>query len=134
MMSAAQQRRTSDVKSLPRKIALVVGDVLRLTGRGLGSLMGRRVAQIEDEQLKPQSLSLLRENILGNSKEALLQVFGAPPRVQLADGAMTEPSDPMLSDIWYFPLDPARGTILVIQFEHDHAIDAQFVDSPQIIK
>jgi hypothetical protein len=131
MMGVIQSRRSSDTKSLPRKLAVVIGDVLRLTNRSIQSLLGRRVEQVQRE-VNPQSLSLLRENILGNSKESLLEVFGTPPRVQLADGTMSEASDPMIADTWYFPLDPARGTILVIQFEDDHAIDAQFVDAPQI--
>lgn len=130
-MSATQHRRASDPRSLPRKLVVAIGDVVRLTNRGIKSLLSRRVEKAH-LQVSPQSLMILRENILGGSKDSIIDVFGLPPRVQMADGTVVHSDDPFSSDTWYFPLDAARGTILVIEFDDDHAIDAQFVDAPQI--
>ena len=130
-MTSTYQRRSSDAQSLTRKVASAIGNVLRLTNRGIQSLLGRKVNGVHRE-VSPQSLALLREHILGSNKESIVEVFGTPPKVQLADGTVAQSDQPLEANVWYFPLDPARGTILVVQFENDHATDAQFVDTPQV--
>jgi len=130
MTSRAPQRRSTDARSLRGKVATAISRVVRLTNRGIQSVLGRRIENVK-RTVDPQSLALLREHILGNRKDAIADVFGLPPKVQLADGTVALSDDPMTADTWYFPLDPARGTILVVQFQNDLASDAQFVDAPQ---
>lgn len=128
-MTSTYQRRSSDVHSLPRKVATVISHVLRLTNRRIQALLRLKVSG-GHRDVSPQSLALLREHILGSNKESVVDVFGIPPKVQLPDGTVAQSDQPMDANTWYFPLDPARGTILVVQFEDGHAADAQFVDAP----
>jgi hypothetical protein len=131
MTSAVEKRRSSDAVSFSRKVVHAIGNVLRVTNRGILTLLGRKVNGVH-RPVDPQSLSLLREHILGNRKDAIIDVFGLPPKVQASDGTVIQSDDPLNADTWYFPLDPVRGTILVVHFEDDLAADAQFVDAPQI--
>ena len=77
----------------------------------------------------------LRRAILGNDKETIAAVFG-PPRTAMHRGAGARAAGPgaarqfLAADAWYYPLDRASGSAVVIEFERGLASRAEFIQSP----
>ena len=77
----------------------------------------------------------LRQAIIGNDKETIAAVFG-PPRTAMHRGAGARAASGaageqyLVADTWYYPYDQARRTAVVIEFEHDVARRAEFIESP----
>lgn len=79
------------------------------------------------------SFDRLRAAIIGNDKSAVISVFGPPSAsagfAALAPAILVK-SDYLHADTWYYPLDQAGKTALVVHFEQNIARDAQMVSSP----
>ena len=77
----------------------------------------------------------LRRAILGNDKETIAAVFG-PPRTAMHRGAGARAAGAgaarqfLAADAWYYPLDRAAGSAVVIEFEGGVAARADFIRSP----
>jgi hypothetical protein len=72
---------------------------------------------------------------LGNGKETIAAVFG-PPRTAMHRGFGARAAGAgaarqfLAADTWYYPLDRAAGSAVVIEFERGVASRAEFIQSP----
>ena len=77
----------------------------------------------------------LRRAIVGNDKETIVAVFG-PPRTAMHRGFGARAAGAgaarqfFAADTWYYPLDRAAGSAVVIQFDRGVASRAEFIRSP----
>lgn len=127
-----QHRRSTDSTTLAARVARMIGGVVRITNTGLRTLVGRRATQAK-RTISPQSLMILREHLLGSSRETVCDLLGRPPMCEGPDGSIVPAADIFASsDTWYFPLDETTGTILVARFEENVVVDTQFVEAPAV--
>jgi hypothetical protein len=84
------------------------------------------------QQRSPRRFVLLRQAIVGNDKESVAAVFGAPPTTAGTTSPVPAGSPPYLAaDTWYYPLDPVEQHAMVVSFRDGIAREAQFIRAPQ---
>ena len=108
--------------------------LMRSAGTG-GKKGGRARVGAERRALKPtpeESLPMLAEAIVGNSKAAVASVFG-PPRSAAVRGAVkpggkTPPF--WQANTWYYPLPRNDAIAMAIEFHDDSAKRVEFFRAP----
>ena len=78
---------------------------------------------------RKESLPLLADAVLGNSKCAVASVFG-PPRGAILLGETHNQSNYWQADTWYYPLPKNGPMAMVIQFDEDFADKVEFLAPP----
>ncbi len=81
-----------------------------------------------------ESLPLLVDAIIGNSKSAVAAVFG-PPRSALVQGPVAIGGGAcafMQADTWYYPLPKNDGLAMAIEFDDDSARHVEFFTAPNV--
>ncbi len=78
---------------------------------------------------REESLPLLAEAVLGNSKCAVASVFG-PPRGAILEGDVNTHSNYWQADTWYYPLPKSGPLAMVIRFDEDFAERVEFLSPP----
>jgi hypothetical protein len=116
MVSAALTARTPFFKSILRRL-------------------GVSGAAAKSKALQPsreQSLPMLAEAIVGNSKSAIASVFG-PPRSAVVMHASTVPGATFWhADTWYYPMPKNAPLAMVIEFNGDDASRVEFLRAPAV--
>lgn len=128
-----QHRRATDPQSLAGRVGRAISGVVRMTHKQIRKLVHGRAEEIRANQVSRESLALLREHLLGADRDTVIELFGEPPRCDLDAGQIGTPElreTYLASDTWYFPLDSATRTILIVRFEHGIVTGVQFVDAP----
>jgi hypothetical protein len=78
-----------------------------------------------------ESLPMLAEAIVGNTKEAVASVFG-PPRSAAVRGVVKSGKGPAFwqATTWYYPLPRERSLAMAIVFDEDAARRVEFFRAP----
>jgi hypothetical protein len=95
--------------------------------RSIGSM--RRRSGGGKRPTRAESLPLLADAVLGNSKCAVASVFG-PPRGAILEGDVNKHSNYWQADTWYYPLPKSGPLAMVIRFDEDFAEKVEFLSPP----
>ena len=117
VVTAALLARGPFFRALSRRVGWA-----RRSARVLGGGGGKRPTRRE-------SLPLLAEAVLGNSKCAVASVFG-PPRGAILEGDVNKHSNYWQADTWYYPLPKSGPLAMVIRFDEDFAEKVEFLSPP----
>jgi hypothetical protein len=119
VVTAALLARGPFFRALSRRVGWAKRSADALRGRSRGSKRPTR----------QESLPLLADAVLGNSKCAVASVFG-PPRGAILEGEVNKHSNYWQADTWYYPL-PGNGPLaMVIRFDEDFAEKVEFLSPP----
>lgn len=79
---------------------------------------------------RQRSLARLRWALMGNTKQAIVSIFG-PPRTAVADGPVLPSAEPIFqADTWYYPIDERRRMAIAIQFNRNEVRQVEFLATP----
>ena len=102
----------------------------RAVGRSAG-LPGRHRRRV-DKPTPEESLPLLAEAIIGNSRSSVAAVFG-PPRGAIVSGPVSlgdAGSAMWQAQTWYYPLRQQQSLAMAIEFDDDAARHVEFFKAP----
>ncbi len=68
----------------------------------------------------------VREAILGNTKRTIVAGFGAP-KAAAREGTALGSASFWQTDVWYYPLDPRKRSIMAITFQDGVANEVEFI-------
>jgi hypothetical protein len=99
-----------------------------------GPLRLRRAVRrlLAEPRPSDETRQLLRDAIVGNDKQLIIEIFG-PPRTAVhrgRSGTRASPQQYLAADTWYYPFDRDERSAVVIDFRDDVARDVQFIRAP----
>lgn len=112
-------------------VLLARGPHFRRIQRNVGTRRRRRKASLRPT--RSQSLPLLAQALVGNSRKAVAEVLGLPRAAVLA-GTMTLESGQCTmwrAQTWYYLVDGGDGMGMAIAFEDDFASSVEFFSAPR---
>jgi hypothetical protein len=78
---------------------------------------------------RTESLPMLAEAIVGNTRENVAAVFG-PPRGAVVCGTVGAAGDASRNETWYYPLEREQNLAMAIEFDGDAARHVEFLSAP----
>lgn len=118
MVSAVLAARTPFFKSVMRRLGIVESG-------------GSHAKARKQRPTREQSLPLLAEAIVGNSKSSIASVFG-PPRSAVVMHADVKTATYWQADMWYYPLPKSGPLAMAIEFIGDDARRVEFLRAPEV--
>ena len=106
-------------------------------GQGHGPRRAKRVASRGRNAAPPpaeESLPLLAEAIIGNTKAAVASVFGPPRSAALRGVVKAAPAGNAYwqASTWYYPLPRSGALAMAIEFDDDAARRVEFFRAPGV--
>ena len=95
---------------------------------------GKRREIARRKPSREESLPMLAEAIVGNSRGAVVAVFG-PPRNAVVCSSLLEGGTSLSRsqhETWYYPLKQEQNLAMAIEFEHDAARHVEFFHAPGV--
>ena len=133
VVTAALLARGPFFRALSRRVGWARRSAGALRGRSRGAKRSarslRRGGGGGKRPGREESLPLLAEAVLGNSKCAVASVFG-PPRGAILEGDVNKHSNYWQADTWYYPLPKSGPLAMVIRFDEDFAEKVEFLSPP----
>jgi hypothetical protein len=103
-------------------------------GKGRGPSVRRRKSLVDKRPTAEESLPMLAEAIVGNSKAAVASVFGPPRSAAMRGSVKSGGKAPAFwqASTWYYPLPRNDAVAMAIEFDDDAAKQVEFFRAPGV--
>jgi hypothetical protein len=103
-------------------------------GKERGASVRRRSKRLSGKPTAEESLPMLAEAIVGNSKAAVASVFGPPRSAAMRGSVKSGGKAPAFwqASTWYYPLPRTDAVAMAIEFDDDAAKRVEFFRAPGV--
>ena len=123
----------ASLAGLVTAVLIARGPYFRRMSRSVGirpTTRRRRRSVGRGRPTREESLPMLAEAIVGNSRGAVASVFG-PPRNAVVPGTFVDGAMPT-RETWYYPMRQEQNLAMAIEFIDDSARHVEFFSAPAV--